>query len=155
MFNWAFFFYLTPNISRSVVYQFSSPTNLQPVRLPFSVQIAQLAVSQTHFVALTSGKFKTTEWNRSRTISITKNSMYYYCVSCNISSGRWLGTKNRIFYTSLNSHNYNRNLKTVNMISSLKVLTNTVVQKLNAIIYVQSTIKKKKNNRKTENSKKF
>lgn len=42
-------------LNRSVVYQFSSPTNLEPVHLPFRVQILQLAVSQTHFVALTSG----------------------------------------------------------------------------------------------------
>ncbi|XP_001946936.3 serine/threonine-protein kinase Nek8 [Acyrthosiphon pisum] len=41
-------------LNRSVVYQFSSPTNLTPVQLPFRVQIVQLAVSQTHFVALTS-----------------------------------------------------------------------------------------------------
>ncbi|XP_025423778.1 serine/threonine-protein kinase Nek8 isoform X2 [Sipha flava] len=40
--------------NRSVVYQFSSPTNLEPVHLPFRVQILQLAVSQTHFIALTS-----------------------------------------------------------------------------------------------------
>ncbi|XP_050432011.1 serine/threonine-protein kinase Nek8 isoform X2 [Adelges cooleyi] len=39
---------------RSVVYQFSSPTSIQPINLPYRVQIVQLAVSQTHFVALTN-----------------------------------------------------------------------------------------------------
>lgn len=39
------------------MYQFTSPTNLEPVHLPFKSQIVQLAVSQTHFVALTSGDF--------------------------------------------------------------------------------------------------
>lgn len=51
------------NKNRSVVYQFSSPTNLQPVNLPYRVQIVQLAVSQTHFVALTSGKFQIRDIN--------------------------------------------------------------------------------------------